>query len=112
MVGHLERRQFGEVVTGHVDLGEGDHSVPDAEQLEDPQVLLALRFPALGRGHDEQAGVDPADPGEHVAQEPDVARHVDERQLLAGGERGVGEAEVDGETATLLLLEAGPGRCR
>ena len=50
----------------------------DAEQLEDAQVLLALRLPALGRGDDEQAGVDAADTGEHVAQEPHVARHVDE----------------------------------
>ena len=55
----------------------------DADQLEDAQVLLALRLPALGGGDDEQAGVDAADAGEHVAQEPDVAGDVDEADRLA-----------------------------
>ena len=78
----------------------------DAEQLEDPQVLLALRLPALGGGDDEQAGVDRADAGEHVAQEADVAGHVDEADPCARRQRRVGEAEVDREAAALLLLEA------
>ena len=70
-------------VVEHVDLGEGDDAVADAEQLEDAQVLLALRLPALGGGDDEQAGVDAADAGEHVAQEAHVAGHVDEADRLA-----------------------------
>ena len=54
-----------------------------------------LRLPALGGGDDEQAGVDAADAGEHVAQEPHVAGHVDEADRRARRQRRVGEAEVD-----------------
>ena len=68
-------------------------------------MLLALRLPALGGGDDEQAGVDAADAGQHVAQEPDVARDVDEADRLAVDD-GVGEAEVDRQPAALLLGEA------
>ena len=78
----------------------------DAEQLEDPQVLLGLRLPAFGGRHHEQAGIDRADPGQHVLEEAHVAGHVDERDASAGRQRGVGEAEVDGEPAPLLLVEA------
>ena len=74
-VGDLERGQLDEVgVVEDVDLRQGDDAVADADQLEDPQVLLALRLPPLGGGDDEQAGVDAADAGQHVAQEPHVAR--------------------------------------
>src|SRR5690606_20354795 len=46
------------------------------------------------------------DPGEHVAQEAMVARHVDEADGPPRGQRGVGEAEIDRQTAPLLLGEA------
>ena len=106
VVGDLHRRQFDELgVVEQVDLGEGDDAVGDADELEDAQVLLALRLPALGGGDDEQAGVDAADAGEHVAQEAHVARDVDEADRLAVDD-AVGEAEVDRQPAALLLLEA------
>ena len=76
----------------------------DADELEDPQVLLALRLPTLGRGDDEQAGVDATDAGEHVAQEPHVTGHVHEADGLTV-EHGVGEPEVDRQAAPLLLGE-------
>ena len=88
-----------------VDLRQRDDAVADAEQLEDAQVLLALRLPALRGGDHEQAGVDPADAGEHVPQEPHVARDIDERDRLARRQCRVGEAEVDREPAPLLLCE-------
>jgi hypothetical protein len=50
---HLERRQLPRVVVDEADLGEGDESVADAQQLDDPQVLLRLRLPPLGRSHHE-----------------------------------------------------------
>ena len=106
VVGDLERDQLDELqVVEQVDLREGDDAMGDPDELEDAQVLLALRLPALGGGDDEQAGVDAADAGEHVAEEADVARHVDEADRLAVGD-AVGEAEVDREPAPLLLLEA------
>ena len=59
----------------------------DAEQLEDAQVLLALRHPPLVGGDDEQRDVDRADPGEHVLDEAHVAGHVDEADRPARRQR-------------------------
>ena len=75
------------------------------EQFEDAQVLFALRLPAFGRGDHEQARVDAADSGQHVLQEAHVAGHVDEADRGARRQRRVGEAEVDGQAAALLLGE-------
>ena len=82
-LGDLQRGELDELVVDQVDLRQRDDAVAHAEQLEDAQVLLALRLPPLGGGDDEQAGVDAADAGQHVAQEPDVAGHVDEADRLA-----------------------------
>ena len=65
-------------------------------------MLLGLGLPALGGVDDEQAGHDPAHAGQHVAEEADVAGHVDERDDEAVDLR-VGEAEVDGQAPGLLL---------
>ena len=81
-------------------------AVADAEQFEDAEVLLRLRLPSLGRGDHEQAGVDAADTGQHVAQEPHVAGDVDEADPGPRRQRRVGETQIDRETAPLLLLEA------
>ena len=48
--------------------------------------------------------VDAAGAGEHVVHEPLVAGHVDEADHAVAG-RHVGEAEVDGDAAGLLLLQ-------
>ena len=105
VVGHVHVSEFEQIVVDQVDLGECDEPELHTEQFEDPQVFLGLRFPALGRGDDEDARVDAADPGEHVAQELHVAGHVDEAQLGSRRQHGVSESEVDGQAATLLLLE-------
>ena len=82
-----------------------DHgqAVGDAEQVEDPEVLLALGHPPLGGRHHQDRRLHGADPGQHVLEEPDVARHVDEPQLLPRRQRGEGEPEVDRQPPGLLL---------
>jgi hypothetical protein len=67
--------------------------------------LLGLRLPALVRGDDEQHQPNGTDAGEHVADEPLVTRDVDEADLATARQGGPGVAEVDRETATLLLGE-------
>ncbi len=89
-----------------VGLGQRDHPVRDAEQLEDAQMLLALRLPSFRRRDDEEARIDRTDSREHVLDEADVAGHVHERDVRAGRQRGPREAEVDREPAPLLLLES------
>ncbi len=106
MLGDVHVGQLEQVGVDEVDLGERDDAGLDAEQFEDPEVLLRLRLPSLGGGHDEHAGGDATDPGEHVAEELHVTGHVDEAELLTGRQRRVGEAEIDGEPAALLLREA------
>ena len=77
------------------------------------EVLARLRHDRLVGGHDQQHGVDPVRPGEHVADEALVAGDVDERQRRAVGQEAVREAQVDRDPALPLLLEAigiGPGQ--
>jgi hypothetical protein len=102
VVGDLHRRQLGVVRVDQPHLGEGDQAGPHPEQLEDAEVLLGLRLPALGGGDDEEAGVHRTHPGEHVADEADVAGDVDEREATPRRQRGPGEAEVDRQAARLL----------
>ncbi len=78
VVADVEHCQLAALVVDQIDLGEGDDAVADAEQFEDAEVLLRLRLPPLGRGDHEQAGVDAADTGQHVAQETHMAGDVDE----------------------------------
>jgi hypothetical protein len=78
----------------------------DADELEDPEVLLGLRLPSLDRVHDEEAGIDGADAGEHVLEEPDVTGDVDEPELSPAGERRPCEPQVDRQPARLLLGQA------
>ena len=99
----LLRREVERLVVDEVALRERDHAAADAEDVEDLQVLLGLRLPPLVGGDDEQHEPDRADAGEHVADEPLVARHVDEADLAAGRERAPRVAEVDREAAALLL---------
>ncbi len=75
---HLELGQLPELVVDQPDLGEYDQAVLHAEYVEDAEMLLGLWLPSLGGGDHEHAGIDGADPGEHVLQETDVTGHVDE----------------------------------
>ena len=68
-------------------------------------MLAGLRHDALVGGDDDEGGIDAAHPGQHVLNEVDVPRHVDQSERLAVGEFHPGEAEVDGHLALALLLE-------
>jgi hypothetical protein len=57
-------------------------------------------------GDDEQHEVDASDAGQHRAHETFVAGHVHERRHHVVGDRRMREAELDGDAARLLLLEA------
>ena len=69
-------------------------------------MLDGLRLDAFRRRHDEQRRVDAGGAGQHVVNEALVTGHVDEAQLPSVAEIAVGVAQVDGDAACLLLLEA------
>src|SRR5437763_1000650 len=80
----LEPGQLPRVLVDEVGLREADEPVPYAQQLDDAQVLLALRHPTLVGGDHEHHDVHRAHAGEHVLDEPDVAGDVHEAHLLPG----------------------------
>ncbi|HVN43829.1 MAG TPA: hypothetical protein VMT66_01160 [Steroidobacteraceae bacterium] len=88
-----------------VDLGERDGAAGDAEQAENRQMLARLRHDAVvGRDH-EQREVDATGTGEHGMHQPLMARHIDETEHVAVGERRVGVAELDRYPPCLLFRQ-------
>ncbi len=69
-------------------------------------MLAGLRHDAVIGGDHQQHEIDAGRAGQHVVHELLVARHVDEADDLPIGARPVGEAEIDGDAARLLLRQA------
>ena len=65
---------------------------------------IGIVDPVVGRPHEEEQ-VEPRRARRHGADETLVARHVDEADRVAPGHRQIGEAEVDGDAAPLLLRQ-------
>ena len=87
------------------DLVIDDDAARNAQQAADVEVLARLRHHRFVGGDDQQHAIDAADAGEHRPHEPLVTGHVDERDpRVADG--GVREAQLDGDAAGLLFLEA------
>ena len=89
----------------HVGLGDGEHALVHAEQVQKVEMLLGLRHDAVVRGHGEQRQIDPLRAGQHVADEPLVAGHVDDAGPFAARQVQVSEAQVDGDAAFFLFFE-------
>ena len=103
---HLGSHQRENVVIHQVGLGERDHAARNPEQPADIEVLAGLRLDGFVGRDDEQHQVDSAHAGEHVLDEALVAGHVHEAQPQSGRQLQVGEAQIDGDAAALLFLEA------
>ena len=100
------------VVVDEVALVSAMTPARDAEHVEDLQVLLGLRLPSFVGGHDEQHQRHGSDAGEHVADEPFVARDVDEADLAAARKRAPRVPEVDRRALGASPRPTGRGRCR
>ncbi len=101
--GHFELRNLERLGVDQIGLRDHDDAVAYVEEVQDPEVLLALGLPPFVRGHHEHRDVDRAHPGQHVLDEFGVPGHVDEADLGPRGQRGEREAEIDREPAGLLL---------
>ena len=102
----LPQHRHAPVRVQAVALADDDDAPPQSEQAEDPQVFAGLRHHPVVAGDDEEGEVDAGRSRDHRAHELLVPRHVDEADRSAAFVRHVGEAEVDGDAARLLLLEA------
>ena len=89
-----------------VGLGDGHDAVAHPQQVEDLNVLHGLGADPVVGGDHEEARVALAGADQHVADEPVVARDVDEVDLRPVGERQPGVADVDRHAARPLLGEA------
>ena len=98
-VGNRHCRELGGYT---IDLRDRDDAARQPEHADDLEVLAGLRHHGLVGRDDEEHRVDPARAREHVADEPFVARNVDERHPYAIP-LGVREAEIDRDPAPLLL---------
>ena len=70
------------------------------------QVLHGLGHDALIRRHDQQGQVDAAGPGQHVAHELFVARHIDDARPASVGQIQVGKTQLNGDAPLLLFPQA------
>src|SRR4051812_27775128 len=105
-VAHVHLLQRQPLVADQICLRESNDPVAEADELEDPQMFLALRLPAFAGVDHEHARVDAADAGEHVAKEANVARYVNEADAGTAGKRRVGKAEIDRHAAAAFFFQA------
>ncbi len=91
---------------GEVGLGDDEDAAGHAEEMEDVEMLLALRHHAVVGGDGEEHQVHPMRAGQHVADESLMAGHVHQTRARAAGQGEIGEAEVDGDPALFFLFEA------
>ena len=92
------------LLVDEVALRERDHAAGHAEHVEDLEVLLGLRLPALVGGHDEQRRAAPGPrPASMLRMNRSWPGHVDEPDLASARQLAPRVAEVDREAAALLL---------
>ena len=88
-----------------VDFAQRDDAVRDTEEIDDGEMLDGLRHHAVVGRDDQQNEINARRPGQHVAHEFLMPRHIDEPEDRAIVGRQVGEAEIDGNAARLLLFQ-------
>ncbi len=86
-----------------IDLGQRHGTALQIEQVDDGEVLARLRHRSVVGRHHQQHEIDAGRAGQHVVHQPLVAGHVDEAEAPRVG---IGVAEVEGDAARLLFLQA------
>ena len=109
-----QRQPVGSQAGEQVALRHHHGAARDPEQPADVEVLAGLGHDPLVGRHHQQHEIDAARARRHGPDEALVAGHVDDARHRPAGERQVGEAELDGDPAPLLLgqpvgVDAGEG---
>ena len=102
---HVRGGDLDELRRNAIALGHRDHAGRQAEETHDLEMLPGLGHHGFVGGDDHEHRLDAAGAGEHVAHEALVARNVHEGHPDSVP-LGMGEPEVDGDPAALLLGKA------
>ena len=89
----------------HVALGDDHHAVPDAQKLQNAQMLHRLRHEALVGGHHQHGQIDAASPRQHIADELFVAGDIHDARLRAVVKIQMGKAQLDGDAPLFFLQQ-------
>ena len=103
MVGDIHACKFAIVGITQINLRESNDSVPDTHELHDSQMFFGLRLPTFVAINYQDARVNSADAGQHVANEFGVPWHVNEGNAVAAGQLHMGKPKIDGETTFLFF---------
>ena len=106
MGGDVLPDNFHPLLIHHIGLGDDHHTVPDAQQGQNIQMLHGLGHEALVRRHHQHGKVDAAGTGQHILDEFLVARHVDNAGLRMIVKLDMGKAQLDGNAPLFLLDKA------
>ena len=103
---HVDFHQVRHPGFDRIDLGQHREAALHPQQRADRDVFPGLRHHRLFSRDHQQHDIDAADARQHVLDETFMPRHVDEaeRRLIVEGQTG--KAEIDGDPALLLLLQA------
>jgi len=102
---HIRLHQIKPFVVHQVALGQCDHAVRDAQQVQNRDVFARLGHDPLVSSDHQQGDVDAAYASQHVVDESLVARDVDDRDLDAVRQSQPGKAQVDCHATLFFFLQ-------
>src|SRR5215471_11005863 len=88
-----------------IDLGDRDGRLRNTKKIKNFHMLDGLRHDAVVGSDHNKGMIHIADSRQHVLDKALMARHVDEAYEPAIRQRHIRKAEIDGETARLLLRQ-------
>ena len=97
--------QFHGLLVYGIDFGERYDPLLDAENPQDVEVLAGLGHDPVVGGDNEQEGVDPRRPRDHVLDEALVAWHVDQARPPSTREIQLRVPRHDGDTPAVFLFQ-------
>ena len=98
--------QLHQFVVNQVGFRDDYQAPADAEQVQYRQVFPRLGHHALVGGDNQQGQVDCADAGQHILDEPFVARDVNDADFAPAGQGHPGKAEVNGHLPLFFFGQA------
>jgi hypothetical protein len=101
----LQGGQLHGLLVHGIDFRERDDPLLDTEDPQDVQVLDRLGHDAIVGGDDEQEGVDPSGPRDHVLDEALVTGHVDQAGPPSARKVELRVPRHDGDAPAMFLFQ-------